>query len=175
MALTAERLREMLHYDPETGIFTWRVAPSNCIAAGSRAGCVNPKSAKLQHRPDRVIEIDGRRYRESRLAFLYTTGAWPVHTADHIDRDSLNNRWSNLRDATPKQQQENKGTVRNSSTGFNGVVRVKYGTREGSFRFRAQICHLGKMRYLGFFENVEDAKAARLAAERELFTHSART
>jgi hypothetical protein len=76
MSLTAERLREALSYNPDTGAWTWLVPTGRRVRAG-RIDCQGGWR----------IGLDGRYYTGSRLAFLYMTGKWPAHLVDHIDRD----------------------------------------------------------------------------------------
>jgi len=165
--MLAEYLRRLLQYYPETGIFTWRVAPSHCIKAGARAG-------QDRGRGWRVIEIGGRRYPEHTLAWLYMTGEWRPQQLDHRNRVRGDNRWPNLRLATRAQQQENRNLNRNNTSGAKGVVRVPYAS---GWRWRAQIERTAdgkrKTHYLGFFEDFVAAVAAREAAERAMFPHSA--
>ena len=68
--LTQERLKEVLHYYPETGIWTWLISETHRIHVGDRAGGIKEKGY-------RTIGIDGKRYRSARLAVLYMTGKWP--------------------------------------------------------------------------------------------------
>jgi hypothetical protein len=107
--LTQERLKELLFYDPDTGIFTWRVnrgrGPGGCTLGGKLKG----KVAGSLHPDNRIfIHIDRRMYGAHRLAFLYVYGRWPEPEVDHIDRDMSNNRISNLREATRRQQNGNR-------------------------------------------------------------------
>jgi len=165
--LTAQRLRELLNYDPETGIFTWRVAKSRRVHVGERAGWDRGKGW-------RVVEIDYRLYPEHTVAWLWMTGDWCPQQLDHRNRVRDDNRWSNLRLATKAQQQENKSLGKNNTSGAKGVTWVPYGT---SWRWRAQIERgvngKRKTHYLGFFEDFVAAVAAREAAELAMFSHSA--
>src|SRR5262245_53364654 len=117
--LTQEQLRAALHYDPQTGIFTWRwrataMQRTNTWRAGKPAGCV---------RPDGYIKIviDYRPYMAHRLAFLYMTGAWPVGEPDHKNGIPADNRWRNLRPATKSQNNANSKLRSNSTSGHKGI------------------------------------------------------
>lgn len=155
MTLTAERLRELLTYDPETGEFRWRVAQSN-VAAGCSAGGIHCKGYWQ-------ISVDDRRYLGHRLAWLYMTGEWPAEQIDHIDCDKRNNRWTNLRAATNQQNNWNKGPQRNCKSGIKGVH-----WRAKESKWVAYIKVGGKNRRLGNFLSKEDAAKAYAAAAREL-------
>lgn len=117
--LTHVRLKELLHYDPETGIFTWR-APSKYgkTRPGMRAGCVvHTKQADYWViRPTREFPLT----HAHRLAFFYMTGRWPHHTIDHRNRIGTDNRWENLREATQGQNMLNRAP-RKSQTPYRGV------------------------------------------------------
>ena len=99
--LTAERLRELVTYDPETGIFRWRFGRPGC-----RAG---DKCGRVSHLGYAEIGIDGKLRRANRLAVLYMTGKWPDGIVDHINRDRADNRWSNLRVGSHQQNCWNVG------------------------------------------------------------------
>lgn len=90
--LTAERLREVLEYDPAIGVFRWLIKPCGQISIGDIAGC--------RHGEGYVqIRVIGRIYLAHRLAWLYMTGEWPISLIDHRNLDRSDNRWSNLREA----------------------------------------------------------------------------
>ena len=97
---TAERVRELLVYNPDTGVFTWRASRSNCIAR-TRAG------STVHARGYRLISIDGTKYLAHRLAWLYVTGEWPEEEIDHIDGQTDNNRFINLRPASRVHNAQN--------------------------------------------------------------------
>jgi hypothetical protein len=148
--LTAARLREVLSYDPETGVFTRRHTTGRCgrWKAGSVAGSKHAKGYW-------AIRIDGRLYLAQRLAWLYVHGRWPVGDTDHRDRDKLNNAIANLREATRAQNMANAGAYVTNTLGVRGV---DFMPKKGKFRARFNRVHLG------LFETLEAAKAARLAA-----------
>src|SRR4051812_42640544 len=118
MKLTSKRLKEVLHYDSETGVFTWLVRRNG--AGGPR----NPgdRAGGLIKVGYEAIGVDGTRYYTHRLAWLYMKGKWPDSTIDHIDGDRLNNRFANLRDVLRKTNNQNlKAAQRNNSSGLLGV------------------------------------------------------
>lgn len=88
--LTQERLKELLTYEPATGVFRWRERRGNqgggCVAPGDEAGSVYKNGY-------RMIGVGGRRYGAHRLAFLYMTGAFPPAEVDHINGVPADNRW----------------------------------------------------------------------------------
>jgi hypothetical protein len=156
--LTAERMRAVTHYNPHTGAFTWRVPRRKC-AVGADAGSTTPGSYAR-------VKIDYKLYLAHRLAWLYMTGEWPAHHVDHINHDKSDNRWSNLRAATAKQNNENRSRYTRSTSGFIGVDRYK-----DKF-WRARICHHRKSITLGYFKTFEEACECRRAAEARLYTHA---
>jgi hypothetical protein len=154
--ITAERLREVLHYDPDTGKWTWLQTLSKNVPKGTEAGSVRTDGR-------RQIKIDGRIYFAHRLACLWMTGAWPARLFDHRDVDNGNNRWSNLRDATFSQNSRNKRKHRNNTSGLKGVWWNKQAEK-----WQAEIYADGKKRYLGLFDDLYAAHAAYAAASAEL-------
>src|SRR3990167_3456923 len=156
MTLTTERLREVLHYDPETGECTWLSSPKNRARAGRVAGSI----MKIGYRE---ISIDGRHYLAHRLVFFYMTGKWPADQVDHKNGDPLDNRWRNLRNASCAQNQHNQRRHRTNTSGFKGV-----GFDKNSNRWRARIRANGKRYWLGVFDTAEAAHAAYSAKSNEL-------
>jgi len=155
--LTQERLKELLHYDQKTGVFTWRDARNGRVKIGSIAGTVQKKGY-------RQIEIDGKGHKESRLAWLYMTGEWPPEQVDHEDTNRANNAWSNLRLATNKTNAQNKRKAQsNNATGVLGV-----GQRPSRGGFRARITVDGKTINLGRFNTEEAAHVAYVQAKRSM-------
>lgn len=150
--LTAERLKQLVHYDPETGVFT-AAQPRGGIKAGWRLGTTTGKGY-------RSIMIDGRCYRGNRLAWFYMTGEWPPSLVDHADRDRLNDRWSNLRLANNSQNGINAKPPTNNTSGVTGVSWVKRNSR-----WLAYITVNYRRVYVGMFADIESAIAARRAAE----------
>jgi hypothetical protein len=88
--LTAEQLREQLHYDAETGVFTRRVGSSNA-RAGDMAGSIHSTGYVR-------IGIDGGKYTAHHLVWLYVHCVWPSDQIEHINRKRSDNRIANLRE-----------------------------------------------------------------------------
>jgi HNH endonuclease/AP2 domain len=155
--LTRARLRELLHYDHDTGEFRWWKRAGNELCFGNVAGCVR-------------ICVLGRTYRAHQLAWLYVKGRWGRPMIDHRDGDPTNNRWSNLRRATASQNGANSRRPRDNSSGYKGVFLCR-----GSGRWRARVGKGGRKIHLGTFDTPEAAHAAYVAAARKLFGEFART
>jgi hypothetical protein len=154
--ITAETLRALLAYDPETGEFRWRVSRGG-VEAGAVAGCVDRKGYTC-------IKINGTSFKSHRLAWLHTHGAWPEHQIDHIDENKSNNRISNLRDVPQSMNQHNAIKPRKDGTsGYRGVS-----WERGNKRWRAQIQANGRKQCIGYFKSAEEAHAAYLAAKLRL-------
>lgn len=165
MELTQGRLRELLDYCPETGVFTRKVRAAN-VPAGAVAGCLRP-SGYL------VISIDDKLRRAHQLAWLYMTGEWPPRFLDHRDLNKSNNRWVNLRLATKSQNQANIGLTKSNASGLKGVSRYRAGEKYGK-PWQAGIGKDGKTFHLGHFPTKEDAHAAYCEAANKLFGEFAR-
>ncbi|HWP55644.1 MAG TPA: HNH endonuclease [Pyrinomonadaceae bacterium] len=157
--LTIERLRNVLAYDPLTGIFTWINGPNDRLRAGLRAGRTIAKGYIS-------IRLDGRAYLAHRLAWFYRFGTWPAHQIDHINGRPSDNRLENLREADNHQNSANR-KVR-SAHGVKGVKRTKSG------RWEAKLQHKGQFYALGTFDTIEEAGAAYLAKAKEIHGEFAR-
>lgn len=154
MTITAERLREVLRYDPETGEFT-RLQSRGNAKAGSRAG--SPTSHGYL-----AIMVDGCWTVSHRWAWLYMTGAWPDGEIDHRNGERQDNRWANLRLAPGGLNQQNRRTPRAGSASRVLGVTAQNG------RFVARIVANRQTFNLGVFETAQQAHAAYVAAKRKL-------
>ena len=157
--LTAEYLRSVLHYEPETGIFTRKASTSNRVKVGDIAGCPNGDSY-LQ------IRLQSRKYLAHRLAWLYMYSNWPNDQIDHINRIRTDNRITNLRDVSHKQNQQNASKRSDNTSGYPGVSWYKLDSK-----WAAWIRHNQKLIHLGCYDTIEEAVAARKAGELKYWGH----
>jgi hypothetical protein len=161
---TAEELRSLLDYDPETGALTWKASCRNQVHASSLAGYPN----RFGYRD---LSIRGRKYKAHRIAWCITTGAWPDKEIDHVNGDRDDNRLVNLRLATRSQNSANVGLGSRNKSGIKGVS-----FREGRFRpWSAHIQKDGVLIHLGSFATREEAGAAYAQRAKELFGEFANT
>src|ERR1035437_1342352 len=110
MTLTQERLKELLHYDPATGVFSWLTNMKGGVRCGDVAGCKTGGQGYIR------IRLDDHCYYGHRLAFFYVNDRWPAQI-DHINRDRSCNAWLNLREATFSTNAQNRcGKSKNNVT-----------------------------------------------------------
>lgn len=155
--ISVERLREVLDYDPETGIFVWKVRLSRKCRVGTRAG-------HFHRQGYRVITIERANFMAHRLAWLYVTGAWPSNHIDHIDGNPDNNSWGNLRDVGHEINRQNiRKPYRSNTSGYLGV-----NWHAICNKWRAAIRLNGKGYHLGLFDDPAKAHEAYLEAKRKM-------
>ena len=141
--LTQDYLKELLHYNPITGDFTW-----NNTRGGSSAKSLAGAKGKLGYRR---ISIDTRLYLAHRLAFLYMEGRLPSGNVDHKDGDPSNNSWCNLRECTQAQNVQN-------SLGSGKFYKNVYFTKGGRNKpYNVKIEHEGVIRSFGYYTTAEEA------------------
>jgi hypothetical protein len=156
-----ELLNKMLDYNPTTGVLRWKVERYR-KHKGDVAGCIYKTQDKNYWRIN--VSINYRRYLAHRLIWLMVTGKWPVEELDHMDRDATNNRWDNLREANHQQNGKNRSLKVTNTTGINGV---SFDKKKGNYRARIMVNH--KDIYLGNFDTVAEAAAARKVASKRYF------
>lgn len=166
--LTQERLRELMTYDPETGIFTCNIRRTKngkwSRRGGKPAGTFDKSVGYVQ------ISIDSEKFYAHRLAWFWMKGSWPERTVDHEDLDGENNRWSNLRRATQAQNGMNRGVSSNNKLGLKGVSLCK-----STGRYRADIGIGGKSVNLGRFDCPAAAHFAYIVSADKNFGEYARS
>lgn len=152
--LTIGRLKDLIHYDPETGIFT-RIAAKKRIALGVI------KNAPMTDGHTR-LRVDNHPYLSHRLAWFYVHGYWPS-LIDHINGNPNDNRLCNLRDTDHSSNMQNRRAPhKNNKSGFMGVRKVS------ANRWDAHIVYDRKRLRLGIFKTPEEAHQAYLTAKRKL-------
>lgn len=151
--LTQERLKELLHYDPDTGVFTWLNPTRKNMGIGDIAGTVGTWGY-------RSIGVDKVTYYAHRLVWLYVYGYFPEHDVDHIDRIRDHNQVKNLREATRQCNLRNTMLCGNNTSGVTGVSYNKHASK-----WIASIKVNYKYSYLGVYQEFDDAVMARLSAE----------
>lgn len=142
--MNQHQLKQILDYNPDTGVFTWKISLSKNVPIGQIAG---------YRRPDGYIQVGilGKSWLAHRLAWLWVYGEFPSLDVDHIDGDPSNNKIENLR-VVPhiNNQQNQRRASKNNKSGFLGVSKDKYS-------FRAKICVNKKIVCLGSFKTPEEA------------------
>jgi hypothetical protein len=152
--LTLERLREVLIYEEDTGLFRWKIQMGQRGKVGEIAGHIA--------RGYRRVMIDRVTHEQHQLAWLYVNGVWPEHEIDHINGDKADNRIVNLRDAPHSINTQN--TVRpraDNRLQLMGVKKIR-----GAFVARIMVNK--KSIHLGCFDCPSKAANAYLDAKRRL-------
>ncbi len=160
--LTIERLKELLNYDPDTGVFTWRVWRGGRAEIGSKAGSIGATGYVY-------ICVDQKSVVAQRLAWAMVHGELPTKHVDHINGDRADNRISNLRLAVRSQNNANSRLRKDSTSGFKGVSFSKKMNK-----WYGQIRVNGKLIYLGSYRTPEEAHVAYVAAAEKHFGEFAR-
>lgn len=151
--ITQYRLKEVIHYDPETGIMKW-------IFHHQRPDMLQKKLGSIDSGGYVKVWIDHNQYRVHRLAFLYMNGSIPK-LVDHINGNRSDNRWINLRESNKSENAQNmKRAKKDSTTGFLGV-------HVSRNKFTASIITGGKNKYLGSFDTPEKAHESYLTEKRK--------
>lgn len=146
--MNQDRLKQLLTYDAETGVFTWVNRKNNVAGATDAYGYI-------------VIRIDKILYKAHRLAWLYIYGFFPASNLDHINQVKNDNRISNLRVVSQSQNMQN----------LSGLKGITWDTSRKKWCARIKVMY--KTIYLGRFDNKDEAIAARKSAEAIYFTHGA--
>ena len=149
-SFSVEKLRELVSYDPETGIFVRLVQTSSGALVGDVAG--NPDTYGYLH-----FRVQGRLYLAHRLAWYHFFGEWPTTELDHINQIRNDNRIVNLRLVNRLINSQNASLSKNNTSGFNGVNWKRN-------RWIAQIQCNGKKIHIGSFKKKADAIMARKVA-----------
>jgi hypothetical protein len=167
VTVSAENLRELLDYDPETGALTWK-SRSLIWFNSERARSVwnsryagKPAFGKTNKEGYFRGSLLGKRYQAHRVAWAIHYGKWPEKQIDHINGDRADNRIANLRDVSRAQNQKN---MRLSSANTSGVSGIYWCSN--AKQWRAVITSDGKRHHLGYFHSMSEAISARKSAEK---------
>ena len=158
-------LKQLLDYDPLTGKLTWK--PRSLSRFKDQRGCSTwnavyankPAFTAVDRKGYHVGAIENQGYRAHRVIYMIMAGTDPQQI-DHIDGDPANNRWANLRSLPGGLNQKNMKRPRNNQSGHIGVFWHK-----DKQRWLAYITSNKKRINLGYFEDINDAIAARKQAE----------
>jgi len=162
--LTQEKLKELLHYDPNIGDFIWKERKSLIGKQKAFNTRFSGKKAGVNSRGYLVIRINDNLYFSHRLAWLYVYSQWPIDQIDHINGIRNDNRIVNLREAINAENCQNlhKASKNNKSTGLLGAFYCKI-----MKKFTSKIGINGNYIRLGYFETALEAHEAYLKAKRE--------
>lgn len=164
--LSAQEIRSLLDYCPQTGIFTWLPRPDIPKWTGKWAGKV---AGRVGHHGYIEIGVYDRPRKAHRLAWLWMTGEWPASDIDHINGDRADNRWENLREATASQNQHNRAAEKRNKSGFKGVSWSKQNKK-----WQVHIMSRNRRYFVGFYDDKKAAAAAYKKMARALHGEFAR-
>lgn len=154
---TAEELRTLLDYSPDTGLFAWRMKRGRMMV-GSNAGHAKQSDGYI------YIFLKRRLYLAHRLAWLHIHGAWPLAEIDHVNGNKSDNRLCNLRDVSRNVNAQNvRSALARKSPGLLGTSYNK-----ARRKWVASVKMNGKNHHLGTFTTTDEAHAAYLSAKRKI-------
>jgi len=162
--LSADYVRSILDYDPNTGVVTWIDTHRQGIKAGSIAGTYNEKAGYV------YVSIDVSKYCLHRIIWLWMTGVWPEDQIDHIDTCGRNNKWDNLREANNSQNNSNRFATELNTSGFKGVSWHK-----SRGKWRGVLTKNGRSIHIGHFDDPRKAAEAYANAAKKYHGEFART
>lgn len=123
--ISQEELKEVLDYNPDTGVFRWKIYRASNAKVGDVAGCIHKVNGYHE------IGYNYQVYKAHRLAWIYAYGSIPEYIQiDHIDGNRANNRISNLRPCSNAENQKNRKIGKDNTSGYKGV---SWNTRLGKW------------------------------------------
>lgn len=172
MELNQDIVRELLDYDSETGLLTWKERDikwfKDTVKKSAKHACNQWNSKNAGKEALRNISkstghkcgaIFYKLYKAHRIIWLWVTGKWPKEQIDHLNRIRHDNRWNNLREVTNQENQKNKNPQKNNSSGRNGVYKLANGD------YQVSIGVNGKSIYVGYAHSFEEAVKLREEAD----------
>jgi len=160
MKISQVQLKDLLDYSCESGLFIWKTNRQGHVKAGDAAGQSGARGRVS-------INVMGRRYPASHLAWLYVYGLFPTYELDHIDGNCSNNKISNLRDVDHKTNLENRTRANTRSTGRSSSL-LGVSWKKDKSKWVANISALRVTKHLGYFDNEADAHQAYLDEKRKI-------
>lgn len=173
---TPEELRQLLDYDPETGAFTWRERSPDLFVGkkysadrlaatwnGNFAGTAALTNHSNGYLKGRIL---GRSVKAHRAAWAIYYNEWPTGHIDHINHNRADNRIANLRIVTRAENMRNSSRASNNTSGVTGVSWCK---KRG--KWVARIIRDGRLKHLGYFDDILLAAQARQAANTQFGFH----
>lgn len=148
--LTQERLKQVLHYDCETGVLVWKISAGKS-RKGNAAGSSTNRDGYVH------IGIDRKIYSGHRLAWLWVHGSFPVGQIDHVNGVRTDNRLVNLREVSCRENGHNRKEHRSGQP-----LGTTFHKRDKCWE--AQVWIDGSCRKLGRFASAEAAHVAYLKA-----------
>lgn len=159
--ISIEYLHERLDYNPVSGILTWKKHSD----LGQRSDLIGKEAGHVDKTTGyRVVRVRKQKYMSHRLIWAMQTGKWPREEIDHKNMIKSDNSWANLREANRQINTINRGNFKHNTSGFKGVSYHKqYG------KWHAYINENGKLKTIGFYDNLDEAAKARKVAESKIY------
>lgn len=154
---TEQLLREVLHYDPETGEFRWTRTVHSHAVKGSLAGTIGKKGY-------RIIQLNKRLFSGQQLAMFLTKGKWPEFEVDHINGNKLDNRMVNLRDVNHSVNMRNQNIPHKRKHTNSGYIGVSYHKASGKWSATLNYKNVAK-KHIGIYDTPEEAYGYYFAAK----------
>lgn len=149
-----------VEYCPSKGIFLWKIPTSNRVQKGEIAGCYSSRYATVNFKNIKLYI--------HKLVYYKETGIYPLGEVDHIDHDTKNNKFNNLRVVSSKENSRNKPKRRDNISGITGVSYDKT-TKKWVVRIKN---NEGKYVNRGRFNTISEATQERDRALVEFGYHS---
>lgn len=153
---TAERIREVFDYLPESGTLVWKHKTGRRVVIGSTAGHITPFGYIS-------VAVDRIKYQAHRLIWLHQYGCWPSGDVDHINGNRSDNRLENLRDVSRRVNLQNRRDAMHKSA--SGLLGVTFRPNRKS-KWVAEIVVDGVKKYIGAYSTKEEAHAAYISFKR---------
>lgn len=167
---TPDQLRELLHYDPETGKLFWKERPASMFKDGYFSRQANCNRWNVRYAGKVAMDtkksdgykhgtLHGAQISAHRVAWAIHYGAWPVEFIDHKNGVKADNRIENLREASHTENNHNARAMTTNRSGVKGVNWDKVNKK-----WKVAVMANGKRHHIGRFLSLDDAAAARRSA-----------